>query len=313
MSGLRLFEPQASTIAERVDALFVTLLVVSAIVMIGVWAVMIWFAVRYRRGSTADRSAPPDRHVVIELAWTLIPFAIFLGVFAWSIALFAEMQTPPKDAQTMYVLAQQWFWKIEHAGGVTELNELHVPIGTPVRLLMTSQDVIHSFYLPAFRVKQDVLPGRYTQLWFKATTPGEYPLDCAEYCGTNHAGMGGRVIVMAVTDYARWLAGHAGATSLAQRGAGLFRSLGCSGCHGENAQVHAPSLDDVYGRPVPLANGTTKLADENYLRDSILLPQKDIVAGYAPIMPSYVGQIGEEDVLALVAYIESLHRRPEPP
>jgi cytochrome c oxidase subunit 2 len=305
MNGFRLALPEASSIAGRVDALFYVLLGLSAAVVLAVWIAMVWFAVKYRHGRRVDRSGLPAQAVGIEMLWTLVPFLMFIGVFAWSIKLFADMETPPAGAATIYVVAKQWMWKIQHPGGQREIDELHVPLGKPVRLLMTSQDVIHSFYVPVFRVKQDVLPGRYTQLWFEPVATGTFPLFCAEYCGSGHARMGGRVVVMAAADYAQWLAGHAVAGGIVAEGERVFRSAGCSGCHGEHASVHAPSLDGLYGRSVALAGGGRVRADETYLRDSILLPRKQVAAGYAAVMPSYQGQLEPGDVLALVAWIES--------
>jgi cytochrome c oxidase subunit 2 len=295
--------PQASSFAPAVDHLFDTLLALCTLVVIGVFAVMIVFCVKYRRGTAAERTAPRS-HLGVELTWTLIPFVLFMGIFGWSVHLWLRLRTPPKDAQPIYVVAKQWMWKVQHPGGQREIDQLHVPVGQPIRLVMTSQDVIHSFYVPAFRVKQDVLPDRYTQLWFTATRAGAYHLFCAEFCGTDHSRMRGAVIAMAPADYARWLQTHAG-TGLAAQGAALFRQLGCSGCHDPQSGVHAPRLENLYGRTVPLADGSQVLADERYLHDSILLPKKEIAAGYAPIMPSYEGRIGEEDVLALVAYLKT--------
>jgi cytochrome c oxidase subunit II len=264
------------------------------------------FCVRYRRGSHADRTGLHNQSLGVELTWSLVPFALFIAVFVWSLFLFARARTPPVNAQTLYIVAKQWMWKVQHPGGQREINTLHVPIGVPFRLTMTSQDVIHSFFVPAFRVKQDVLPGRYTELWFTATRLGTFPLFCAEYCGTDHSKMGGSVVVMSQADYAQWLTAHMTNVSLAARGEGLFRSQGCSGCHGRNASVHAPDLEGLYRSAVHLSDGTTVLADDRYLHDSIVLPNTQVVAGYAPIMPSFAGQLSEEDLLALVAYIESL-------
>ncbi|MFP5405298.1 MAG: cytochrome c oxidase subunit II, partial [Gammaproteobacteria bacterium] len=260
---------------------------------------------KYRRGSHADRTGRRLQSLPVELTWTLIPLAMFIGVFAWSFFLFAELHTPPADATTIYVVAKQWMWKVQHPGGQREINVLHVPLGQAVRLTMTSQDVIHDFFVPAFRIKQDVLPGRYTQLWFTATELGEFPLFCAEYCGMDHSMMIGSVVVMRPADYANWLGGHAGVESLAARGALLFRRNGCSGCHGANSTVHAPDLNGLYGRAVQLSDGSTVIADARYIRDSILLPRSQVVAGFAPIMPSFQGELSEEDLLALIAYIES--------
>jgi cytochrome c oxidase subunit 2 len=201
-------------------------------------------------------------------------------------------------------------WKTQHPGGQREIDELHVPVGKPVRLVLASEDVIHSFYIPAFRVKHDVVPGQYETFWFKATETGEFRLQCAEFCGTQHAHMGGRIVVMPVAGYARWLTDQGVHESLARQGEALFRKYGCSGCHGANSAVHAPSLAGLYGSVVQLGGGATAVADERYIRDSILLPRSQIVAGYAPIMPSFAGQIGEDDLVALVAYIQSLSRQP---
>lgn len=305
MSGLARLLTQASSLAPEVDALFWFMIALCGTVALGVMVAIVYFSVRYRRGSQADRSGGPSQSLPVELTWMLIPSALFVGVFTWSLFLFAKMHTPPQDAQTIYVVAKQWMWKTQHPGGQREINTLHVPLGEPVRLTMTSEDVIHSFYVPAFRVKQDVLPGRYTQLWFMATKLGSFPLFCAEYCGLDHARMGGDVVVMRPAEYARWLEGHPGSGTLAAQGAVLFRARGCSGCHGLNASIHAPDLDGLYGRPVHLSDGTQVIADDRYIRDSILLPDKQIVAGYAPLMPSFSGQLSEEDLLALIAYLKS--------
>jgi cytochrome c oxidase subunit 2 len=302
--------PQASNFAGRVDGLFDTLLALSGVVVLGVFAVMIWFCVKYRHGSAADRHGESHRHLGVELAWTLIPMAMFIGLFAWSVKLWVVLRTPPADAAPVYVVARQWMWKVQHVGGQREINTLHVPLGQPIRLVMTSQDVIHSFYVPAFRVKQDVLPDRYTELWFTATKAGTFHLFCAEFCGTDHSRMGGSVVVQTPDDFAQWLHAHAG-TGLAAQGAALFRRFGCSGCHAPQSGVHAPDLDDLYGSTVPLADGSQVRADERYLHDAIMLPKSQIAAGYTPIMPSYQGRIDESDVLALVAYLKSRSRHPE--
>ena len=305
MSGrFHLLLPSASSLSPRMDALWWTMVFLCGAVAIGVFAVMWVFCIRYRRGRQIDRTLSRGT-TPIELTWTLVPLVIFLGVFGWSLFLYAREKNPPADAQTIYVVAKQWMWKVQHPNGIREINQLHVPLDVPVRLTMTSQDVIHSFYVPAFRVKQDVLPGRYTQLWFEATQLGTFPLFCTQYCGLDHSRMGGKVTVMRPQDYAHWLRGNGGDATLAARGAALFRSLGCSGCHGANASVHAPDLAGIYGRTVHLSGGSSVLADDVYIRDSILLPQKQIVAGYAPIMPSFQGQVSEDDLLELIAYLKS--------
>ncbi len=310
MNGrFHLLLPSASSLSGRIDALWWTMVCLCGAVAIGVFVVMWAFCIRYRKGRQIDRTLSHST-TPIELTWTLAPLVIFVGVFGWSLFLYAREESPPKDAQTIYVVAKQWMWKVQHPGGQREINQLHVPLDVSIRLTMTSQDVIHSFYVPAFRVKQDVLPGRYTQLWFAATQLGTFPLFCTQYCGLDHSRMGGQVIVMRPQDYASWLRDNGGSTTLAAHGAALFRSLGCSGCHGTEASVHAPDLDGIYGRRVYLADGSDVTADDAYIRDSILLPDKQVVAGYAPIMPSFQGQVNEDGLLALIAYLKSTRAPP---
>lgn len=305
MSGSNPFQSGASSIAPHIDLMFWSMVAMSALVVIGVAVTMLWFSIRYRHGSKADRSDKQKRNLTLELSWTLIPFVIFLGLFVWSLFLFADLHTPPGDSQDIYVVAKQWMWKIQHPGGQREINTLHVPLGQPVRLTMTSQDVIHSFYVPAFRVKQDVLPDRYTRMWFTATKLGRFRLDCAEYCGTDHSRMGGYVVVMRPADYARWLERQPAADGILARGRTVFREHGCSGCHGPEASVHAPDLNGIYGRVVHLSDGGTVVADDRYIRDSILLPDSEVVAGFEPVMPSFKGQIDAGDLLALVTWLKS--------
>ena len=305
--------PEASTIAPRVDLLLYVVTAVTGIVAVAIFATMIFFGIRYRAGSRAPRAkdipalqARARRRV--ETAWTLIPLALFIASFTWAARLYIVRGTPPANAIELFVVAKQWMWKLQHPGGQREIDEMHIPRGQPIKLVMTSQDVIHSFFVPAFRLKQDVLPGRYTVLWFTATRAGDFRIFCAEYCGVDHARMFGHVIALDPPQYQRWLDTHDAAPTMAQRGEALFRQFGCSGCHGANAAVHAPQLEGLYGRPVPLADGTTVIADERYIRDSILLPRREVAAGYAPIMPSFAGQIDEADILDLIAYI----RQPPP-
>ncbi|HKU16069.1 MAG TPA: cytochrome c oxidase subunit II [Steroidobacteraceae bacterium] len=295
----------ASSLGRTVDALFLSLLGITGVVAIAVATLIVFFAVRYRAGSKADRSNPPVRARWIEICWTVTPLAIFIGLFVWSSLVFSDFYRPPADAMRIHVLARQWMWKLEHDNGRREINELHVPAGQPVELIMTSQDVIHSFFVPAFRVKQDVLPGRYTSLWFTATRAGRFNLFCAEYCGTDHSNMHGSVVVMQPADFAAWLAATPGDQDLASRGFEIYRRAGCSGCHEATSTVHAPSLVGLFGRTVQLSGGGSLVADDNYIRDSILLPDKHVAAGFAPVMPSYQGQLDEEDIRALIAYIAS--------
>jgi len=299
----------ASSIAGRWDLLFGAMLLLCGTVALGVCIAILVFSIRYRAG--AGRGGPgPERTRWIEIAWTATPLAIFIVLFVWAAHDFIELYRPPPDALPVYVVAKQWMWKLQHRNGRREINELHVPLGQPVRLLMTSQDAIHSFFVPAFRLKQDVVPGRYTGLWFTATRIGEYRLMCAEYCGTEHSRMLGRIVVMPPAEYARWLGSGNGQPSLAQYGFALFRALGCSGCHEPSSTVHAPSLDGILGRTVHLQDGRTIVADETYVRDSILLPEKDVVAGFDPVMPSFAGQVSEEDIEALIAYLRSTGTAP---
>lgn len=294
----------ASLTAVDVDRMYFTLIALCGTVAVGIAAAIVYFGVKYRR------SAPFARHIVrqtrpLEHAWTLLPLAAFIGIFVWGAYLFFLVQVPPQDALDVYVVGKQWMWKAQHPEGQREINELHVPVGRSIRLIMTSQDVIHSFFVPAFRVKQDLLPGRYTTLWFQATQTGTFHLFCAEYCGTQHSEMRGRVIVMKPADYERWLSSGSTET-LAAAGYRLFRELGCSGCHAPGSRVHAPRLEGVFGRPQPLSTGRFVIADEAYIRDSILFPKKDIVAGYRADMPSFAGKIGEPEILELIAYIKSI-------
>jgi cytochrome c oxidase subunit 2 len=307
-TGFHWLPASASDAATRTDVLFFSVLAVTGTVAIAIFIVIVWFAIRYRKGSSADRSAPPTRNLALEAAWIAIPLALFLAVCAWAAYDYADLYRAPADAMPVYVVGKQWMWRLQHANGRREIDELHVPLGRPVRLFMTSQDVIHSFYVPALRIKQDVVPGRYTSIWFKPTVTGEYRMLCAEYCGTHHAGMNGRVVVMQPAEFARWLEDGTQVPGLAARGFELFRQYGCSGCHDPGSSVHAPDLRGVLGRTIHLSDGRTLVADEGYVRDSILLPRKDIVAGFEPIMPSFAGQIGEEDVAAIIQYLRSTGR-----
>lgn len=302
--SFRLLSQGASSVAGRVDLLFASMLALTGAVALGVLATLVWFSIRYRRGARASRGLV-QRRLGIELAWTLVPLALFVAVYAWAAHDFLLLYEPPANALPVYVVAKQWMWKLQHAAGRREINELHLPLGQPVRLVMTAQDAIHSFYVPAFRLKQDVLPGRYTSLWFTPTQLGEFHLFCAEYCGSEHAQMVGRIVVMPPAEFARWVAAGPAEPGLAQDGFARFRALGCSGCHTPGSPVNAPSLRGLLGREVHLADGRSRVADENYVRDSILLPRKDVVAGFEPVMPSFAGQVSEEDIQALLAYIRS--------
>jgi cytochrome c oxidase subunit 2 len=294
----------ASDIAARVDTLFFSLLALTGAVALAIFVVMIAFAVRYRAGSRVNRANPPTSLRWLEFSWTFTPLAIFLGIFLWAAVVYARFYTPAPGAMTIFIVGKQWMWKVQHANGRREIDELHLPAGQPVRLVLSTEDAIHSFFVPAFRIKQDALPGRYTSISFTPTREGEYRLHCAEYCGTDHARMGGRVVVMAPAAFAQWLERGNSNPSLAAQGFELFRRKGCSGCHAAGSTVHAPDLADLYGRVVHLADGRSLIADEGYLRDSILLPKRDVVAGYEPIMPSFQGQLDEAELAALIAFLK---------
>lgn len=303
---LVLWPAAISAYARELDWLMLAFTALLVVLVFPIFAALVWFALRYRQGSTADRTHKISRSVAIEAAWSVIPFLLTLVFFVWAADLFIRLYHPPAGALAIDVVAKQWMWQFQHPGGQREIDELHVPLGVPVKLTMISQDVIHSLFLPALRIKQDVLPGRYTHLWFNADTAGEYLLECAEFCGTAHSHMGGRLIVQTPAEYQRWLEQSATDETLAARGGRLFRSYGCSGCHSPGATVRAPLLDSLFGRPVPLSDGTTTIADERYIRDSVVFPGKQIVAGYEPLMPSFAGRIPEDDMIALIAYIRSL-------
>jgi len=305
VAGFGWLGPAASSAGERTDLLLLVLFVVCGTVALALAVLVVWFSVRYRRGSKADRSNPPSNDWRIETAWTLTPLAIFLGIFAWAAWDYAQLSIVPSDALPIQVLGKQWMWKLDHRNGRREINELHVPLGRAVKLVLASEDAIHSFFVPAFRLKQDVVPGRYTVLWFRPTRLGEFRLFCAEFCGAEHSKMIGRVVVMQPADYARWLESGPLRPGLAARGFELYRSLGCSGCHDERSTVHAPRLQGLLGRVVHLQDGRSLVADENYVRDSVLLPKKDVVAGFDPVMPSFAGQVTEEDLQALIEWVRA--------
>lgn len=306
MDGFPLFPDQASTMATRIDSIFYVLVSLSIFFALLVAGLVLYFGVRYRSSSKADRSNIVHESLALEFSWSFIPFLMAMGIFGWSALVYFDIYSPPEDSLEIYVIGKQWMWQIQHPLGKSEINELHVPINQPVKLVMTSQDVIHSFFVPAFRIKQDVLPGRYTTMWFEATKTGEYHLFCTEYCGTDHSKMIGTVIAMEPQDYERWLSGGGSSESMAEVGARLFTQNGCSSCHLDAGGGIGPSLVGVFGTEVPLEGGGTALADEVYLRESIIDPGAKIVAGYNPVMSSYAGTLSEGNILQIVAYIKSL-------
>ncbi len=290
--------------AGNVDALFIFLLIVSGLMTLLIFVCVVYFAARYRYrpGVLAEQI---EGSTPLELTWSIIPLCVFVVIFFWGAVVFFKERTPPADATEVYVVAKQWMWKLEHAEGQREINELHVPVGRDVKMIMTSQDVIHSFFIPAFRIKQDVLPGRYTVAWFRATKPGTYHLFCAEYCGTQHSGMIGSIVVQEPAQYEAWMNG--GSTGpLSASGEKIFAELGCVTCHRNDSQGRGPNLQGVFGKPVLLEGGRSVTADENYIRESILDPGAKIVNGYKPVMPTFQGLVSEEQLNALVAYVKSL-------
>ncbi len=315
--------PQATTDAAEVDHLILALTLASCAILLLVFGLIWIYAIRYRADSKVERGAPGEKSWRFEISWTLATLVVFLGLFVWGADLYVRLFQPPTDALRIYVVGKQWMWKIEHQGGQREINALHVPTGRPVQLLMTSEDVIHDFAIPAFRIKHDVLPGRYETLWFTAKRPGTYHLYCTQLCGEGHASMIGEVVAMTAPDFQNWLENGGGASpapqlSMAASGEALYQSYGCVGCHGVGGVnkpgegVTAPSLAGISGTKVKLEGGAVVVADEHYLRDCILAPDKTRVAGYAPIMPSFAGQVSEENALRLIAYIKSLKAKDTP-
>jgi len=290
--------------AGHVDALYIFLLIVTGMMTLLIFTCLVFFAARFRH-RPGVRAEQIEGSTPLEITWSTIPFLVFMVIFGWGALVYFQGRTPPKDATEVYVVAKQWMWKVEHAEGQREINELHVPVGRDVKLIMTSQDVIHSFYIPAFRVKQDVLPGRYTVEWFRATKPGVYHLFCAEYCGTQHSGMVGDIVVQEPAQYEAWINGGSGGP-LSATGEKIFAELGCSTCHRTDAQGRGPNLQGIFGKPVQLEDGRTVTADENYVRECILDPGAKRVKGFQPIMPTFQGLVSEEQVNALVAYIKSM-------
>jgi cytochrome c oxidase subunit 2 len=305
--NLSSFTTEASEHAATIDTIFYSLVALSVVITLIVFGLTIGFSLHYRRGSKAKRGPLPKlAQREFEIGWTSATIFLFLFIFWWAASSQLSALSPPKNALEIHVVAKQWMWKVEQPSGIREIDEIHVPAGKPILLTMTSQDVIHSLFLPALRLKQDVLPDRFTYLWFTADKTGTYELTCAEYCGTEHSRMSGRIVIMKPAAYAEWIASQPQTPGLAQEGEALFRSLGCSGCHSTASSIHAPDLHGVFGRTVHLSDGRTVTADEAYLRDSILQPGRDVVAGFEPIMPSFKGQVDESQMIRLLAYLKSL-------
>jgi cytochrome c oxidase subunit 2 len=303
--GFRLFPQQASSFAADVDALYFFVIAVSGLFALVVAAAVIFFGVRYRRRHAGEVGVRIEGNLPLELLWSVIPTIISMVMFGWGASVYYHLRRTPDEAVQVYAVGKQWMWKFQHLEGQREINELHVPLGRAVKVTMTSEDVLHSLYFPAFRQKMDVIPGRFTTLWFEATKAGTYHIFCAEYCGTNHSRMIGQVVVLEPTAYQAWLAGG-GEGSLAQQGSALFQQLACNSCHLDTGQGRGPSLKDIYGTRVELQDGSATVVDEAYLRESILNSQAKIVRGFQPLMPTFQGLISEEGVIALIEHVKSL-------
>ena len=311
-STLPFFPEQASNFAGNVDALFAFILLTCLFFAVLVTLLIILAALKYKRKSAGEVGSADHGNMVLEVGWTVIPLVIALGIFAWGAAVYVNYRTAPKDTLDIYVVGKQWMWKLQQPNGRKEINELHIPVNRNVKLIMGSEDVIHDFYVPAFRVKMDVVPGRYNTMWFQPTKIGKYHFFCSQYCGTNHAVMGGWVTVMDPAEYAAWLSDEGGSLNPVTAGEKLFSQLACNTCHIANGTGRGPSLNGVYGAKVLLADGSTVTADESYIRESILQPKAKIVAGYQPVMPTFQGLVTEEQIMNLTSYIKSLQTQPVP-
>ena len=300
-----LFPQEASTVAPAVDHLFYFLTAVSIFFSALIFLLIFYFAVKYRRRSKDE--APPKNQIInnvpLEITWTVIPIILVAIMYFWGAKIFVSNAEPPKGSMEVFVIGKQWMWHVEHTNGKREINALHIPVDVPVKLTMTSQDVIHDFSVPAFRMKMDVLPDRYTTEWFEATKTGKFRLFCDQYCGMGHALMRGWVYVMTRDDYERWLNSGVTGITMADQGETLYHQFGCITCHGTGK---GPAFTGLYGKPVKLSDGSTVIANDAYIRESILYPTAQIVNGYPPIMPTFKGQVSEEQVLQLTAYIKSL-------
>jgi cytochrome c oxidase subunit 2 len=301
-----LFPPSASTVATEMDLLYFFIVAVCAFFAVLVTLLVVVFTIRFKRRDPQAVGADIHGSLVLELAWTFIPFVLSMVMFGWGAKVFFDLSRPPRDAMEIFAVGKQWMWKVQHPDGTREINQLHVPIGRPVRITLGSEDVIHDFSIPAFRVKMDAVPGKLTTLWFEATKVGTYHLFCAEYCGTKHSGMIGEVIAMQPHDYEAWLAGGRTTGTPVENGERLFTDLACITCHKADTTGRGPSLAGVFGSAVELADGRTVVADENYLRESIMSSQAKVVKGYQPVMPPFQGLVSEENLLQLIAYIKTL-------
>jgi cytochrome c oxidase subunit II len=305
LTNFALIPPEASKIAPQMDALLFFMVLVSLIGLTIVVLLVVSFSILYNK-KRHPVAVQVEGSTLLEATWTIIPLGLFLVMFVWGALIYFRVFTPPANSMNIYVVGKQWMWKAEHPGGQHEINALHVPTGRAVQVTLISQDVFHSFSIPAFRVKREAIPGRYTTVWFEATVPGTYHLFCTQYCGTNHSQMTGDIVVMTPEDFRKWLVSSTSGMSLAQNGERLFASLSCAACHNARPDARGPNLAGVYGAKLPLASGGTVIADDAYLREAILNPSQHVTQGYAPIMPTYQGQISEEGVIALLEYIKNL-------
>ena len=311
-SPLPFFPEQASSFAGNVDALFFFIVLTCLFFVVLVAALCIFAMYKYRRKTPGEIGDDVHGNLFLEIGWTLIPTAIAMVIFAWGAFIYVNFRTAPTDTLDIYVIGKQWMWRLQQPNGRREINELHIPVNRNIKLIMGSEDVIHDFYVPAFRAKMDVVPGRYNTLWFRPTKVGKYHFFCSQYCGTNHAVMGGWVTVQEPSDYAAWLSGETGDLNPISAGEKLFAQLACITCHISNGSGRGPSLNGVYGAKVLLADGSTVTADDAYIRESILQPKAKIVAGYQPVMPTFQGLVTEEQILNLTAYVRSLQSQPVP-
>jgi len=301
-----LLPQRASTVAGQVDALWWAWIAIAAFFALLIAVAIFFFFIRYQRRDPEEIGHSTHGSTMLEIVWSVIPLVIVLVMFGWGVKVFFAQSDPPSNAVEYFATAKQWMWKFQHPGGKREINELHIPVGQPIKLTMISEDVIHALFVPAFRVKADVLPGRYTTIWFQATKPGQYHLFCAEYCGTEHSKMGGTVYVMEPEDYEAWLAQGPPGTGPGASGEELFTSLACVTCHRPGVRARGPNLHGVFGSKVQLADGRVVVADESYVRESILDPKAKVVAGFQPVMPTFKGQVTEDQLLQLVQYVKSL-------
>jgi len=310
-SGNPLFPESASTMAPRVDHLYFFLLAVSAFFALLIAGLIVYYAVKFHRRRPDQIGAQIHGGLALEIGWTVIALGIVMVIFVWGASVYLAMANAPEETLNIYVVGKQWMWKFQHLDGQREINELHVPVGRAGKLITTSEDVIHDFFVPAFRIKADVLPGRYVTIWFHATKPGRYRIFCAEYCGTRHSGMIGQVVVMEPAEYQTWLSGGVPEGSLASAGAKLFQDLACNTCHRPDAQGRGPVLEGLFGKTVTLQSGETVTVDEAYVRELILQPAAKVAQGFQPIMPTFQGLVSEEQLLELIEYVKSLRALPQ--